>query len=114
MATREITDRLDFLASLEKLVFDPELKQRTLERKQLHRIIANETWIFGEEYALTADDPSLRTALKEHIAELGRDYLAPPEVCPRKGVTDLARHAGLGLAGRTSSDRQHGAHADWD
>jgi Histidine kinase-, DNA gyrase B-, and HSP90-like ATPase len=79
-ATRKITDRLDFLVSLEELVFDPELKRRVLERSQLHRIIANETWIFGEEYALTADDQSLRTALRQHIAELGRTDLAPEEV----------------------------------
>jgi Histidine kinase-, DNA gyrase B-, and HSP90-like ATPase len=79
-ATRRITDRLDFLGSLEELVFNPELKSRVLERSQLHRIIANETWIFGEEYALTADDQSLRTALKHHIAELGRTDLAPKDV----------------------------------
>lgn len=75
--SRSITSRLDFLKALEEMVLDPELKGKVLERKQLHRILANETWIFGEEYALAADDESLRTALKRHIEILGRDELAP-------------------------------------
>jgi hypothetical protein len=51
-----------------------------LERSQLHRILATETWIFREEYALTADDVTLRTALRDHIHLLGRDDLTPDEV----------------------------------
>jgi hypothetical protein len=46
----------------------------------LHRILAAETWVFREEYALTADDVTLRTALRDHVHLLGRDDLAPEEV----------------------------------
>lgn len=74
--SRSITNRLDFLKALEEMILDPELKGKVLERKQLHRILANETWIFGEEYALAADDESLRTALQRHIEILGRQELA--------------------------------------
>ena len=79
-ATRRITDRLDFLAGLEELVFDRELRKHVLERSQLHRILANETWVFREEYALTADDVTLTTALRHHIKTLGREELAPEDV----------------------------------
>jgi len=79
-ATRSITDRLDFLLALEHLVFANDLRKALKERSQLHRILANETWVFREEYALTADDVSLRTALREHIGILGRDDLEPHEV----------------------------------
>lgn len=79
-ATRRITDRLDFLVGLEQLVFDRELRGRVLERRHLHRILANETWVFREEYALTADDVSLRSALRDHIKLLGRADLAPEDV----------------------------------
>jgi hypothetical protein len=79
-ATRRITDRLDFLVGLEELVFNRTTRKHVLERSQLHRILATETWVFREEYALTADDVTLRTALREHIHLLGRDDLAPEDV----------------------------------
>ncbi|MGW0805582.1 ATP-binding protein [Nonomuraea sp. NPDC002799] len=79
-AARHITDRLDFLTGLEQIVFDRDLKKHFLERKQLHRILAAETWVFREEYALTADDVTLKTALRDHIHLLGRDELTPAEV----------------------------------
>lgn len=79
-SARRITDRLDFLMGLEELVNAPELKKRVRERSQLHRILVNETWIFREEYALTADDVSLRTALKQYINLLGRDSLTAEEI----------------------------------
>lgn len=79
-ATRRITDRLNFLAALEALVFDTDVRGVVRERAHLHRILAAETWVFREEYALTADDESLRTALRQHIGVLGRDDLVPAEV----------------------------------
>ena len=76
-ATRTITNRLDFVQALEEMVLDPENKKHLLERSQLHRMLAGETWIFGEEFAITVDDGSLNTALKRHIKLLDRDDLAP-------------------------------------
>jgi hypothetical protein len=78
-SARRITDRMDFLLALEELVFG-EMRTKLLERSQLHRVLAGETWVFREEYALTADDVTLRTALREHIRLLGREDLAPEEV----------------------------------
>lgn len=79
-AARKITDRLDFLAGLQRIVFDSDIRPHVLERRQLHRILANETWLFREEYALTADDSTLRTALRDHIHLLGRSDLVDAEV----------------------------------
>lgn len=79
-SARAITDRLDFLAGLEELVFDADLKKRVKERSELHRILANETWLFREEYVLTADDTTLTTALRTHIGLLGREDLVPADV----------------------------------
>lgn len=76
-ASRLITDRLDFLAALRILVFDKETMKTVRERSELHRILENETWIFGEEYNLTASDRSLTRVLAEHIKILGRDELVP-------------------------------------
>lgn len=91
-ASSMIVKRLQFLRGLEILVFDPESKQQIKERSQLHRILANETWVFGEEYALTVDDQSLTSALKAHIKELGRDELVEEPVLDDEGksrVLDL-------------------------
>jgi hypothetical protein len=79
-SARAITDRLNFLVGLEEVVFRPELKKKMKERSQLHRILANETWIFREEYALTADDTTLTTALRAHAELLGRQDLVPADI----------------------------------
>ncbi len=78
-ASKQIVGRLEFLTGLEAIVNDRELKKHVLERRHLHKIVAGETWIFREEYALTANDNALLTALKEHIKILGRDDLAPED-----------------------------------
>lgn len=79
-ASRSITNRLDFLKALDEMVHDPELKNRVLERRQLHRILVNELWVFGEAYALGVDDQALRAVLERHIELLGRDELTPAEL----------------------------------
>ena len=92
-AARSITNRLSFLKALEILVFDADSKAQLKERSQLHRILAAETWIFGEEYALAADDESLNTLLKKHVSILGREELADgSEVVDHEGkrrIVDL-------------------------
>ena len=79
-ASRSITNRLDFLKALDEMVHDPEIKDRVLERRQLHRILVNELWVFGEAYALGVDDQALRAVLERHIELLGRDELTPEEL----------------------------------
>jgi hypothetical protein len=59
------------LRGLEILVFDA--KAELLERKELHRILAENTWIFGEEYNLSTDDQSLNEVLRKHLSLLGRE-----------------------------------------
>lgn len=93
-AAKVVADRLNFLMGLEGLLFDPESKKRFLERSQLHRLLAPNTWLFGEEFNLTVDDESLNTVLARHIAHLGRDPadLSPAPVLRedgRTGVVDL-------------------------
>ena len=58
---REVADRIDFIHGLNALLFDKVTKKKMLERRQLHRILANETWVFGEEWSLTGDDERLHT-----------------------------------------------------
>jgi hypothetical protein len=91
-AARLVADRLQFLAGLEKLIFDREEKKLLKERKQLHRMLAPQTWIFGEQFALSVDDQSLTEVLRKHIENSGLDVdLATPVLREdgKRGIVDL-------------------------
>lgn len=93
-AVRSVTDRLDFLKALHILIFDAQSKKQLLERSQLQRILAKNTWIFGEEFNLTNDDETLTTVLKKHLELLGKDRkdISPEPVYDEEGkirVVDL-------------------------
>ena len=91
VASREIVDRLDFITALRMLVFDPKSKQQLLERKQLHKILERRTWIFGEEFNLSASDKGLTDVLNQHLAMLGREPSKTPVLREdgSKGIVDL-------------------------
>lgn len=65
-----IAERLDFLAGLHALLFDKDSKAELLERSQLHKILENETWIFGEEFHLSHSDEGLTTVLRSEMGLL--------------------------------------------
>lgn len=72
-AAKIVSERLEFLRGLEELLFAKESKPHLLERTQLHRMLVDNTWLFGEEFSLTADDEGLTTVLKKHLALSNRD-----------------------------------------
>jgi hypothetical protein len=91
-ASRVVADRLDFLAGLELLVFDPVSKESLLERAQLHRIIAEHTWLFGERFNLSADDQSLTEVLRKHLEARGEPVVIDEPVRREDGsigIVDL-------------------------
>lgn len=110
-AAKAVTDRLEFLRALQILVFGPESKKQLLERSQLHRIIAQETWIFGEQFNLANDDEDLTDVLKAHLELLGseKEQLAPSEpVLDAEGKTaivDLMLSSRVPTA--TDDERRH-------
>ncbi len=68
---KTVGDRLSFLNGLEQIIHDKTIRKHLKERVQLHRILVEELWIFGDEYTLGADDVSLKTVLSEHRDILG-------------------------------------------
>ncbi|MBW8800329.1 MAG: ATP-binding protein [Streptomyces sp.] len=105
-ASTAATNRLDFLTALEHLVFDPEAKDRVKERSELHRILENECWVFGEEYGLHVSDRSLNEVLRQHCQLLGRqESMDSPVLRPdgRRGIVDLM----LSRASRHRHDERH-------
>jgi hypothetical protein len=69
-AAKTIADRLKFLTGLGSILFEPETKGRLKERSQLHKILAENTWIFGEEYHLWVSDRGLTQVLRKHKEHL--------------------------------------------
>ena len=91
-AAKIVADRLKFLTGLEAILFDPDTKKRLKERSQLHRIIAQNCWLFGEEYNLSADDKSLTEVLRKHLKILGEDIIVDEpvkHVSKERGIVDL-------------------------
>ena len=70
-AAKMVADRLDFIDGLEGILFNEGWKERLKERAQLHKILEDNTWIFGEEFALTVSDKSLTEVLRKHAKAKG-------------------------------------------
>jgi len=68
----EIKNRLRFINGLEELIYNKDLNKNVLERKHLHKILVNETWLFGDEFTYGVDDVTLKNVLKEYLKHLGR------------------------------------------
>ncbi|CAB3762024.1 ATP-binding protein [Paraburkholderia humisilvae] len=91
-AAKIVSDRLKFLTGLEAVLFDPEPRMRLKERSQLHRIIAQNCWLFGEEFNLSVDDRSLTQVLIEHKKMLDLNIVidAPVRhISQTRGIVDL-------------------------
>ncbi len=91
-AAKVVTDRLKFLDGLESILFDQESKKCLKERSQLHRIVAQNCWLFGEEYSLSVSDQSLTEVLRKHKKILGEDVAIDEPVkhiSKANGIIDL-------------------------
>jgi hypothetical protein len=85
-AARTVSDRLSFINGLEQVLHDKTIRKHLKERTQLHRILVEELWIFGDQYVLGGDDASLKTVLDEHRNVLGLD---PLNAKTKKAIKDL-------------------------
>lgn len=69
-----------------------EKKKRLKERTQLHKILAENTWVFGEEYNLWVSDQGLRKVLEKQKKHLDPNISIdePVKVVGQKvGIVDL-------------------------
>ena len=107
-ASKIVADRLEFVQGLETLVFDSELKHVVRERTQLHRIVAENVWMFGEQYHLSVDDQSLTEVLKKHLALQHREVEIDQPVRRSdgtRGIINLMFSRNIQIAG--SEEREH-------
>lgn len=106
-AAKSVTDRLEFLKALQILVFDPQSKRQLLERSQLHRIIAQETWILGEQFNLMNDDEDLSAVLRSHVTLLGGERHASETTEPVLDAAGKAAIVDLMLSARVPTPTDH-------
>ncbi|NPA72682.1 MAG: DNA mismatch repair protein [Gammaproteobacteria bacterium] len=65
--SKEVSDRIKFITALKELIYDKDIAKHIKERSQLHKILADNTWIFGEQFTLTVNDQSLTKVLEGHL-----------------------------------------------
>lgn len=90
-ASKEIANRLKFLTGLQALIFDRSMGSTLRERTQLHRLLADNTWVFGEEHHLMVDDRSLDECLRQHTQAKNMQVAKGAVRHPSKarGIVDL-------------------------
>ena len=91
-AAKEVSDRWKTIQGIEQLVFTKDTKKRMKERSQLHRILNDNAWMFGNEYSLSVSDSSLTHALKAHKRMLGEEIAIDEpvkHVSQERGIIDL-------------------------
>jgi hypothetical protein len=102
----QVADRLDFLAALRLMTFDPETAGKVRERAELHKILLRELWVFGDEFHLMVSDQSLDEVLRRHLDHLGRSLVGPQPVRRDDGTVGIVDLM-LGRARRGSGGREH-------
>lgn len=73
-------------------MFEEKHSRALKERTQLHRLVAENTWLFGDEFHLMVDDEGLNRCLAEHakarnMEVLGTDPVLHPT--KKRGILDL-------------------------
>ncbi|KAB7744156.1 histidine kinase [Nostocoides sp. F2B08] len=70
-ASTSVANRLEFIAALELMVYDPDANKLVGERDHLHKILENELWIFGEQFNQMISERGLSAVLERHLEILG-------------------------------------------
>lgn len=107
-ATKIVADRLCFLAGLEEIIFNPDLKKVLKERSQLHKILEENTWVFGEQFSLSVSDKSLTKVLSKHLESKGIAILPDAPVKrldESNGIVDLM--LSRNIARNHPTEREH-------
>lgn len=91
-AAKLVADRLKFIDALRFILFDYDARKKLKERSQLHKILEQHTWVFGEEYHLWASDKDLTNVLRAHKDKLDSSIVIdePVRVVGKtRGIVDL-------------------------
>jgi hypothetical protein len=68
-AAAEVSRRLDLLSTLRHVIYSPDVSDEMREVDQLHPLIRNNVWIFGEEWKLSGSEMSLTNVLRAVVGD---------------------------------------------
>lgn len=87
-----VTERLNFIDALSHMLIDSNAKKSTKEWSQLHKLLEQNTWIFGERYNLWASNKELKNVLRTYAdrhklnIDIGESVNVPER---KRRITDL-------------------------
>ncbi len=64
-AAAEVSRRLDLLATLRHVIYTPGVSAEMREVDQLHPLVKDNVWLFGESWRLSASEAGLTTVLRQ-------------------------------------------------
>ncbi|SKD94037.1 histidine kinase [Mycobacteroides abscessus subsp. massiliense] len=97
-SAQTIADRADFIHGLRSLLYTDPIRKEFREVDQLHPMLVNEPWIFGDEWNLALSEVGLTRLVKTLVLEHESDaeFATSPVVLPsgKKGRVDMvfSRH----------------------
>ncbi|MDX3772029.1 MULTISPECIES: ATP-binding protein [unclassified Streptomyces] len=68
-AATTVTNRLNFIGALRKILADDQLRKDLREVDQLHPMIAQNLWLFGEDWKMASSEVGLTNVLHAHLAD---------------------------------------------
>ncbi|MFE0200603.1 ATP-binding protein [[Kitasatospora] papulosa] len=83
-AATEVTSRLNFIGGLRKILANEQLRRDLREVDQLHPMIAQNLWLFGEDWTWARTEVGLTNVLRAHLEELGDEVVLENQI---EGVT---------------------------
>jgi len=96
-AAQTVADRSDFLHGLRRLLYADETRIVFREVDQLHPMLVNEPWIFGDEWSLALSETGLTRVVRTLVTQHGNvEFAANPVLLPsgKRGRVDMvfSRH----------------------
>ncbi|MEU9663596.1 ATP-binding protein [Streptomyces chartreusis] len=95
-AATTVTNRLNFIQALRKILADEHLRKNLREVDQLHPMVNKNLWLFGEDWHMTRSEMGLTNVLQAHLEDhLGGDVVLEHELEPvtqpdgRSGRVDI-------------------------
>ncbi|MFD5089914.1 ATP-binding protein [Amycolatopsis thailandensis] len=84
-----LADRVDFLAGLRRLLYSDETRKTFREVDQLHPMLVQEPWIFGDEWSLSLSESGLSRVVRAATSDA--EYAPTPVTLPsgKRGRVDM-------------------------
>jgi hypothetical protein len=70
---RSVADRLDFAQALRHITSHEDAKSAVNERDHLHKLVAREPWIFGDEFSSCVSEKNLNDLARANLSSGGFD-----------------------------------------